>query len=395
VSRSRPDMTADGDRKPFLLTWAVAAILLAALVLADGRVDSRDLALVPEAVSPIGTVGPARNWHRVVAEYEIGFPHSPSVVEHANGELQVMWFYGMSEAHPDVGLSTARLQEDGWSPVEPVLDRFDDIAALGYRIHTIGNPVLYRHPNGETWLAYVNPSIGGWSSSRIALRRSRDNGRSWSDPVQLPAGPIHAMSNLVRTQPWPMEGGFLALPAYHEMLDKYAMVLVLDAEGRLVGQRRIGKGIQPDLVPMGDGRWQAMLRSVVGMERRIHVSESSDGGRSWQESQPISLPNPGAPVCSVTLANGDTLMAYNDDEVLRRRYAFIHMDGGSGEWRRLEFTLGPQGDTSQFAYCDMIQRTNGDIVMVYSDPIGRRILEFGITPAWLAEQADGGARIEP
>jgi predicted neuraminidase len=388
-------MAASSSRPRFVAAWTVAVLLLAVLVLTDGRFDSRDVPLVAETVAASENQAPARSWTRIVAEFETGFPHSPTIVEHANGELQAMWFYGVSEAYPDVGLWSARLDGGEWGAAEPVLDRHDDSAAFGYRIHTIGNPVLFRHPSGETWLAYVNPSIGGWSSSRIALRRSEDYGRSWSDPLQLPTSPIHAMSSLVRTKPVPMEGGYMALPAYHEMLQKYAMLLVLDPDGRLVGQRRIGEGIQPELVASGDDRWQALLRPMVDMPRRIHVSESRDGGRSWEAPRPISLPNPSAPVCSVTLANGDTLIAYNDDERRRHRYALVHIDGESGEWRRLDHTLDPEAERSESSYCDMIQRGNGEIVMIYSDPPGRRIVEFGLTPAWLAQQAANGERIEP
>jgi predicted neuraminidase len=192
-----------------------------------------------------------------------------------------------------------------------------------------------------------------------------------------------------------MEDGHLALPAYHEMLDKYAMVLVLDGDGRLVGQRRIGEGIQADLAPRGEGRWQALLRPMVDMERRIYRSQSEDGGRSWAQPRSLSMPNPSAPVCSVTLANGDTLVAYNDQQQVRHSYAFLHIDGSSGEWRQLRHRLDPEDDNSESAYCDMIQRHTGEIVMVYSDPRTGRILEFGLTPAWLDEQVAGGTRIEP
>jgi predicted neuraminidase len=384
-----------GGWPKFVAAGVGAACLLLALVLADSRVDTSSVPLLLRAGENAPQLADPEARRGVVAEFEIGFPHSPTVVEHANGELQAMWFYGRSEAHPDVGLWTSRRKNGVWSEPEMVLDRHDDSRALGYRVHTIGNPVLFRGHGDDTWLAYVNPSIGGWSTSRTALRRSTDNGLSWSEPVQIPTGPFLGMSTLVRNKPWPMAGGLIALPAYHEFLSKYSKLLILDSDGRLVGQRRIGNGIQTELVRNGGGSVAGLLRPMGGTERRIQISRSDDAGLSWGVPLASSLPNPSAPVCSTALANGDTLVAYNDDERHRRRYAFLHIDGTSGEWRRLGFTLDPEAERAQSSYCDMILRVGGKVVMVYSDPPGRSIREFVMTPGWLARQIADAERIDP
>lgn len=380
----------------FLPAWLVGAALLAATVLGDSRIDTRHATLADHPIWSPPATGSPESWSGLVAEHQTGFPHSPALIEHDNGELQAVWFHGIREAHPSVGLWTSRRAADGtWTEQALLLDRHADMAALGYRIHTIGNPVLYPHPDGDAWLFYVNPSLGGWSTSRIALRRSSDRGLTWSDPVQLPTGPIFSISSLVRAAPLLMDDGLVALPAYHELIGKHSEFLLLDSTGRLVGRRFIADGIQANFATMPEQRWLALLRPIVGMPARLLASQSEDGGVTWSEMAVTDIPNPYQPVCTVLLHDGSTLIGYTPQEHGRDRLAFIHVDGETGQWRRLPQEITPDVQGGQTAYCTAIQKRNGDIALVYADPPGRRIMEFGFTMSWLAEQIAAGEEIVP
>jgi predicted neuraminidase len=380
----------------FMPVWLSGAALLAALVATDDRTDHATVPLAPIPRWELPQHQPAESWQRLVARHETGFSHSPTIVEHDNGELQAVWFHGVREAHPSVGLWTSRRPADGeWSAPSLLLDRRDDMAALGYRIHTIGNPVLFAHPGGETWLFYVNPSIGGWSTARTALRRSSDRGLTWSPPVQLPTGPFLSMSTLVRATPRLLENGVVALPAYHELMQRYSEFLLINESGRLVGRRFIANGLQANLAYLPDGAWLALLRPLKHQPPRLHLAESRDGGLSWSPSRPVDLVNPHQPVCALTLNDGSTLFGYNPQERGRNRIAFIHIDGETGQWRRLPHLIDPGGEDDETAYCTAIQKRNGDIVVIYADPPNHRILEFGLTPAWLTAQIAESELVEP
>jgi len=384
---------------PFLFASILAAGLLAALFVLDPRIDARSVRFVFAPPEPAGTEAAPKQWSRTVAAFDAGFPHSPTLIEHEDRSLQAVWFYGSAEAQADVALWSARLTGEAWSKPERLFGVPEDATELGYRISTIGNPALFAGPAGETWLVYADPSLGGWSTSRLALRRSADGGMTWSPARQLVTSPLFSMSSLPRYGALPMEGGNFGLPAYHELATDFSELLVLGPDGRVADKRRVGPGgntgIQPALIEPRRGVIDALIRPMPGMEKRLHRSRSADGGISWSEPVATSLHNPSSPACAVRLASGDTLFAYNDSETERTALSFVHIDGKTGATVRLAKVISAEGESGSASYCTLIQRRNGDVAMVYSNPPARRIEEFGFNLTWLARAAKGGMPLEP
>ena len=55
------------------------------------------------------------------------------------------------------------------------------------------NPVLYTMPDGEIWLFYkVGSTVGDWTG---CLVKSKDGGKTWSDPEALPDGFLGPIKN--------------------------------------------------------------------------------------------------------------------------------------------------------------------------------------------------------
>lgn len=374
----------------FHLACLVASLLLAVLAVTDDRVDTSAARLLPTSREAAPPDGGSRFSAGVVTRAPKGVAHSPTLIEHDDGSLQAIWFQGTTEAGRDVALWSARLRGGEWSAPVRLFGAGEDSRALGYRVKTIGNPALFHDGAGTLWLAYVNPSIGGWATSRIALRRSGDGGESWSPPRQLVTSPLLGMSTLVRFAAVPAEGGLSALPAYHELIEDFPFLLLVDGDGRLVGSRRIGRGagagIQPLVVEAPAGRFAAIMRPMRGMPDRLHLSESGDGGVTWSPVRPTSLESASAPACGVTMADGDSLLAYNPDARVRDRLAFLHIDGESGEWRRLRREIRPRAERGRVSYCTMIERRDGSIAMVFTDTSRRLIRSAGFTRLWLARQ---------
>lgn len=383
----------------FYIAGLLAALLLAALVIMDARVDTSGVRLSTVTREAAPQSRALRFEGRVVTRAPKGVAHSPALIEHPDGSLQAIWFQGTTEAGRDVALWSARLRDRKWSDPVRLFGARDDSQALGYRVKTIGNPALFHDDAGTLWLAYVNPSIGGWATSRIALRRSADDGETWSPPRQLVTSPLLGMSTLVRFAAVPAGSGLSALPAYHELVEDYPFLLLVDGDGRLVGTRRIGAGagtgIQPLLIEPRKERFAAIMRPMRGMPDRLHLSESGDGGITWSQVHPTSIESNSAPACGVTMANGSSLLAYNPDPGVRDRLAFLHIDGESGEWRRLRREIRPRAERGRVSYCTMIERRDGSIAMVFTDTSRRLIRSVEFTPRWLARQLPASEPAQP
>ena len=64
-------------------------------------------------------------------------------------------------------------------------------------LRSVGNGVIWQAPNGLVWLFYVVRFGETWSNSRIQLKFSKDDARTWSDASLL--APEEGM--MVRNRP--------------------------------------------------------------------------------------------------------------------------------------------------------------------------------------------------
>lgn len=232
--------------------------------------------------------------------------HSSTVCELANRDLYAVWFTGSVEGAEDtvVAGSCFSMSNRTWSSPAVIVDVPE---------HAAGNPRVFRGPFGELWLLFAI-NYGRWchGGSRLFLKRSYDEGRTWSDmSIFWDEGgllgknkPIHLRS---RPSAWivPVEWeddyvcAFLRTEDYGRSWD-----LVGDL-GRMSGVRVD----QPTIVELsGDGRLLAYMRSWEG---HIYESRSGDFGATWSEPTATELPNNNSGIDMVRLSNGDLVLAHN------------------------------------------------------------------------------------
>lgn len=228
--------------------------------------------------------------------------HASTLCVAGNGAVLAAWFGGKEEGADDVSIWLARREVDKWSAPQKV----------GSGSGTpCWNPVLFRTRRGTTLLFYkVGTSPQTWSG---VLRRSEDDGKTWSEPALLPPGILGPIKN----KPLELGDGTLVCGTSVESYKSWGCwVERTPDEGRtwakhgpiLVPAAPYG-AIQPSIFGSGDGKL-AMLCRTRDLHQMIRA-ESRDGGRTWSPAEPISLPQNNAGLDATRLKDGRVILIYN------------------------------------------------------------------------------------
>ncbi len=330
--------------------------------------------------------------------------HAPGIVECPNGDLLVSWYRGSGERRSDdVAVYGARRKRGAatWSDAFLMADR------LGF---PDCNTCMMIDARGELWLFWPTILANTWESCLTNFKVS-SNFQQAGPPTWKREGLIllkpddfrgEALNVLDKTlgtislvlskeqqaeirevrarlgnklyqrlgwqprcKPTVLPSGRILLPLY---TDTFSMsIMAISDDGGLTwyaGKPLIGFGnIQPSVLRRDDGSLVAFMREN-GPLNRIRTAESQDDGLTWGPVGVCDLPNPGAGVDGVRLANGHWLLVYNDTTRDRQSLAVsISADEGqTWQWtRHLE-----HHDAGAYHYPAVIQGQDGTIHVVYS-----------------------------
>ena len=288
--------------------------------------------------------------------------HASTIAETPRG-LVVAWFGGSYEGSKDVCIWTSLYINNAWTTPALAADGVIN-DTLRYACY---NPVLYQVPGGELLLFYkIGPNVEGWTGW---MKRSKDNGLSWSAREALPPGILGPIKN----KPISVNGVLLCPSStenngwkvHMEYSDDWGRSWTKSAairEGAAVGL------IQPALLQYPDGRLQALCRS---MNRAMYTSWSRDNGKTWTAMEATNLPNNNSGIDAATLKDGRQLLVCNylrpPDSLAEGRGArtplnvLISNDGK--QWLAavvLEDGLG------EYSYPSVIQAKDGMVHIVYT-----------------------------
>ena len=339
---------------------------------------------VPEPIDASG----AAEFHTVFDYAPIsGLAHSPAIAFKDHG-FSLVWFEGSGEAQADVEIMSADFtQNHEWnhSAPKPLLTPGEVGRAFdpAQQVVTLGNTIENEAIPGGFYTTVV--SLGGWAMASVAAVRTLARRPVTADKLNL--SPLLNRSHLVRSPMLDMADGSFALPAYFEMDQSYALLVRLDAAGRVRDTRRIAgpdvKPIQPMIVALDERRAVAFMRNLEAASNHLLISRTLDGGQSWSPAQETGIENPNAPVAALALGDNNILMAANDEaargDILR---LLLSADGGN-TWRRLT-TLEESGGDARYPMLRHLP--DGSIILTYSHSGKTGIRAHVFNAAWVRAQ---------
>ncbi len=373
-----------------LLPLLAALAFVPALVTAWRPDAPRRFETAPPAVR--GPEEPARYVERYIeAQPSARSLHTPTVTELPGGDLLAVWKAARSK-DTAVVLQAARFDRrtGTWGAPWPVTTSHRTQRELGRVVATLTNPVLFTRGDGEISLLYVT-AWWEWSTSSVALKTSRDEGRTWTPARRLVTSPVANAGTLVRSAPVRYRDGSVGVPAYHELGGVFPQMLRLSASGELLDRTRMHRGevsLQPSVVPLDDRHALALMRNYL--KGRIYVTGTEDAGASWGPVTQTSLPNPNSPVMGLRLRDGAILLIFNNSPNSRERLSLALSRDGGERWRVLhEFEAGVldhEGNLANFGYPYVIQGTDGTVHVCYVWK-NIHVKHVSFNEAWLRERA--------
>lgn len=279
--------------------------------------------------------------------------HASTITEAADGHLICAWFGGKEEGDASVKIWMSHFQESWNAPQE----------AASAKDFPCWNPVLFTLPSGEILLFYKagrNPKE--WSGF---LKRSFDQGKSWSETELLPAGVIGP----VRSKPLLLEDGTLVCGSSIESWQRWGCWIDLTTDGGKtwtksnpinVKTQYFGI-IQPTVFFSNEGQLRFLARShQIGY---VCTAASEDDGRTWSNAIPTTLPNPNSAIETVNLQDGRILLVYNDSKT--ERYPLnVAVSSDGGETWTMKVVL--EEKKGEYSYPAMIETRDGLVHITYT-----------------------------
>jgi predicted neuraminidase len=281
--------------------------------------------------------------------------HAATLVETAPGRMLAAWFGGTAEGAKDVKIWASTYDGKRWSA---------PVVAAEEPGQPTWNPVLFLGSKKTLFLFYkAGPSPERWSGF---VRRSRDQGRTWSKAEILPAGLLGPIKN----KPIELADGVILAPTSVESYRAWCCWVERSSDDGRTWQRHGPIAvpdkphglIQPTLLVTSKGSILALCRSRgIGY---ICGAESKDDGLTWSDAKPTTLPNPNSGIDAVRARDWSFYLVYNPTKVGRSPLVLARSVDDGQTWKTVatldEMLLG------EFSYPAIIQAGDGRLHMAWT-----------------------------
>ncbi len=281
--------------------------------------------------------------------------HASTIVETEPGRLLAAWFGGKDEGARDVKIWMSRHDGKAWSELDKVAEE------TGF---PTWNPVLFRSKAGTLFLFYkAGPSPETWSGF---VRKSADGGKSWGVAEILPAGVLGPIKN----KPIQLADGTIVAGTSVESHRAWACWVERSSDdgktwrrsGPITVPGRPHGIIQPTLFVKDEEKTLVMLCRARGVGF-VCRAESKDGGETWGDAAPTELPNPNSGIDGVRAANGDWYLVYNPTKSGRTPLVLGRSADEGKTWKTVA-TMEDQA--GEFSYPAIIQAKDGTLHVTYT-----------------------------
>mmetsp|Transcript_335 Transcript_335/g.906 ORF Transcript_335/g.906 Transcript_335/m.906 type:complete len:431 (-) Transcript_335:1455-2747(-) len=287
--------------------------------------------------------------------------HASTIVEVEGGALLAAWFAGKFEGKDDVGIFLSRLEDYQSNWTEPV-----ELVKPTNGVPT-WNPVLFRTKGNEVLLFYKtgrNPQT--WKGY---VKRSLDEGVTWSEPEHLGAGIIGPAKN----KPIQLSDGTIIAPSSREKRNRvWSCMMEESTDGgktwKAWGPIEFnGRIIQPSVWIDDSER----VRMVARSRSTYMVSAKSDStGREFGKPQLTTIPCPNSDLDAVKLKDGRVVLIYNHSfkkgGFAGRQIISLAVSQDDGDsWQEVT-TLESSKRNVEFSYPSIIQSDDELVHVTYT-----------------------------
>jgi alpha-L-fucosidase len=289
--------------------------------------------------------------------------HASTNVETTLGNFIVAWFAGSYEGANDVGIWISTFINNKWmAPIEIAKGN----NSLGQSL-PCWNPVLFKTATEKLILFYkAGKNPHEWWGEYI---QSFDNGKSWSEPQNLPAGFLGPIKN----KPIQLKDGKILCPSSVETINGDWSVHLEITNEELTRWEKIEiekdssvEVIQPTIFEHPNGKLQMLCRSRQNL---IYQTWSNDNGLHWSKLEPTNLPNPNSGIDVVALHDDLFVLVYNplmkgEEWYKGRNVLNVAVSKDGINWKDI-YQLENEKE-GEFSYPAVIQSSDGLVHITYT-----------------------------